>query len=309
MANNQPTIEPDKELEALKGKVPGLEDEPEAPAPIVEVKPEPEKPAPAPDKKPDPAPEQDPADEKEPPTRPEKYIPIKQYTSEKRIWNETVSEYKTRIAELEEITKGNGSDKTDAIESYAEKYGADAEQIKELKLALGINDVKPEPKVEPKTSPEDQAILDRSREIVAEKMFQEEYTKLAIPELKAAFPNATPEQLEKARTEVEKLATTKEYLDKSLDFVVYKNKSAFDAIFAPDRKGPESARQAPEKGNPTYTASDFAGGKTPFSAIAELPVEKQTEIVEAMDLKTYEKYMNWVSQNDNLAISRGGRKL
>lgn len=315
MANTQPTVdeqEADKELEALKGKVPGLEEALEPKQPPKEEAPAKEDPKPK-EEEPEKEPESDEKEEEEEPqkpSRPEKYIPIKQYTSEKREWNESKAQFETRIAALETIAGGKeGSKKTqEAIKAYAEKYDADEDQIRELATILGRED-KPAPKEEATISPEDQEVIDQSREIVAEKMFNEEFDTLALPELQAKFPSATPSQLAKAKKEVERLATTKEYLDKSLDFVVYKNPKAFDSIFSGDRKGPESARQAPEKGKSSFTATDFTGGKTPFSTLAELSVEDQTKIVETMDLKTYEKYTNWINQNDVLVINRGGRKL
>ena len=80
-------------------------------------------------------------------------------------------------------------------------------------------------------------------------------------------------------------------------------------MFDPGRKGPESSRQAPNKGAPTYTASDFQNGKTSFEELTNLPVEDQTKIVESMDLKTYEAFANWNTQNAPLVLNRGGRKV
>jgi hypothetical protein len=336
MANNQPIIDEDSKFDAIKGKIPGLEDEPAPSDADKKAQEEKEKAdadaKAAADKKaeedaniakglnPDGTPKVTPGEKKEkgqddpppppPDPRPLKYIPIKQYTEEKRKWNETADEFKTRISELETALAGRpGTKKSDdAIKAYAEKYDADEEQIRELREALGVPDKKVV-EAPGKISAEDQATNDRAREIVANQMFNDEYVKLAVPQLQTLYPTATAQQLEKAKEIVEQIATTEEYLDKSLDFVVFKNKDAFEKLFAPDRKGPETTRQAPDRGKSTYTASDFASGQTPFSTLAELPSEEQGKIVEAMDLKTYDKYMNWINQNDTLVINRGGRKV
>ncbi len=313
------TTQTDPEMEVLKG-VPGIEDatpkDPEA-----EKKEEPTKEPEAPEKKEEPAkPEKeeakaDPEPEPEKSARPEKYIPIKQYTSEKREWNESKAQFEKRIADLESIadTKDGSKKSEEAIKSYAEKHGVDEDSVRDL---IGIIREKDEPaskKSEEPKAPErseaEQALIDEAQEIKAEKLFTEEFRTVATPEITNLFPNAKPEQIEAAKSEIEKLACTKDYIDKSLDFIIYKERKALEKFFTADRKGPESGRPSVDKGKSSFSADDFKDGKTPFDSLAELSGTEQAAIIEKMDLKTYEKYMNWVNQNDSLVINRGGRKI
>jgi len=318
------TNQTDPELDALKGKVPGLEDtgedaDKEKEAEDAKAKEEADAKATADQKakedanvaaglNPDGSAKDDEDDKKS--SRPEKYIPIKQYTDEKKQWRESEASYKERIGQLEAIAGGKeGSKKTEtAVKEYAEKYGVDEESVRDLAKIIKGED---KPPVNPETpiKPEDQKLLDEAREIEANQLFAEEFNTLAKPEIKSLFPNATQEQIESAKAELEKLACTSQYLDKSLDFIVYKEKANLGKLFVVGRKGPESSHTAPDKGKATYTADDFKGGKTPFSVLADLSGDEQNTIIEKMDMKTYESWSNWNVQNDPIVINRKGRKL
>lgn len=298
----------DPEWEAVQKDTPGLGDEPEQKP---EEESEGEKPEEAPEQKPE---EQKPEEQKpeeqgsepqgEPqdtPKRPEKYIPVKQYTDEKRQWREEKQALETKLQSLESINQSHGDDKTDKIKQYAEKHGVTEDSVRELVGILGGDEKKG---IDPALERE----IEEARQIKAEKAFSDEFDSLATPELKQHFPNATPEQLAEAKKEVEKIATSREFLDKSLDFVVFKNRDALKSIFE-TRKSPESARQAPQRGAEEYTASDFKDGKTSFSKLIELPAERQAKIVEDMDIATYDKYVRFIEDNNKLEINRGGRKI
>lgn len=318
---NQNDTEKDPEYEAIKAKIPGLGDEPKAEEkteikPEESPKPEPKKEEKVPKKEPEPEAEKEEESVGDKPSRPVKYIPIKQYVDEKNKWKGTVEEKDKRIQALEAIVNGNeGSKKNaDAIKAYADKYGVDEDSVKDLASLLRSNtDDSPKPPVDnkPTRSEEDQKIIDEAQELKAEKLFNQEYTSLAVPEIKSLFPDATPEQLEQAKQEVSVLACTEKYIDKSLDFIIYKEREALSKIFkgTPSRKGPEGKGFTPEKGEQNYSATDFAQGKVSFDVLFELPVSKQNEIIDKMDIKTYEKMSNWINQNDTLAINRGGRKV
>lgn len=337
----------DKELEALKGKVPGLEDviddtKPTPPAAGDEPKDgegddkpdddaeddepsedEPEKGEDEDDEADDPEDDEDEPAKGKKPQRPETYIPIAQYTDEKKRWKGTVDEKDKRIADLEAMVKDGGKPNSQkfeaAVKRYMDKYGVDEETAKADVERVGIimegykNDDKPAPKKDgdkPELDEETQNKLAELDEIKAEKAFNEEFSTVATPELKKYYPNATPEQLAKAKKEIEKIACSRPYLDKSLDYVVFKNRSVLDKVFKAPRVGVEGKGAAPDKGKQgTYTSDDFVGGKTNFSVLASLPVEEQNAIVEKLPLKDYEAWTHYINMNDPVVINRKGRKF
>lgn len=318
MANNQPNVdsEVDTELEHLKDIVPGLrestEKAPETAVPIKDSEVPPKK-GEAPEPKPDApkAPEdKKPEDKKEdePPvprvSRPAKYIPIVQYTSEKKA-------AQARIAELEGLlgTKKGTEESDRTIKEYADKHGMDEESVRDLIKLVTPPGTKPGDAAKPaEIDPAVQEKLAKADEILAENFFSKEFNDLAVPQLKELYPSATAEQLSNAKKEIEQIACTEEFLDKPLDFVVFRNKQALAEIFAPDRKGPESARSTPDKVQTPVLASDFETAKPDFSKLDSLSPEKRNEIIDKMSIQTYMKFSQWNDQNEDLVINKGRRK-
>ncbi len=241
--------------------------------------------------------------------RPEKYIPLAKYIPEKKEWGEKEADYQKRIAELEAIASTVSEKKQDeAVKAYAEKYGVPEESVADLRKALGIEDkkvetpAKPDEPQAPKLSPDQQAAVDEANLIKAEKAFETEFTDVGVPELKKHFPNATPEQLEKAKKELEALATTRDYLDKPLDFIVYKEQSELAKLF-PEPKAPrgvEANRVAPQKST-DMTADDFKDAKD-FSALNDLSATERDKLVKEFSNDTWTRYKLWVKANDELVI-------
>jgi hypothetical protein len=285
----------DKDHAEIMAKVPIERDEQseETPAAPEPPKPEETKPEPPPPVE-TPAPK---AEEAAKPNRPEKYIPIAQYTDEKRQWRETEDGYKQRISELETIAKGNPEAKsTDArIKAYAEKYGVDEAAVRDL-MALRGDEIASKPS---DLSEAQQAELAKAREVNAEKAFTDEFDQVAAPQLKEMFPNATPEQLAAAKEELRSLATTAPFLDKSLDFIAFKSREALASHFKEDRVGPEGARPA-TRGTPHYSPSDFKDGKTSFKVLDGLPMEDRDRIIRGFDVKTYDEFVHHITQTDEL---------
>lgn len=303
---NKPSAGSDPEWEAIRKKTPGLKDE----EPEPEKKPEPPVP-PKKEEEPPAKPEPEEEEEEKPrPQRPEKYIPIKQYTDEKKTWKESIAERDARIAELEKVAGGKAdtSKNNEAIKNYAEKYGIDIEvakeQVESLREVLGVTDRKPT-----ELSEDQKTAIQEAELALAEKKYSEEFKNIALPELKTLFPNATAEQLDRAKDEIERIACTNTFLDKTLDFVVYKSQKELAGIFSGKKPSVEPQRRAAQKGQPDLTAQDFKDGKTSFNELAALSGEQVSKIIEDMDIPTYEKYKRWNAKNDKLVINRGGRKI
>ena len=311
------TSQEDKEFDVIKAKIPFDESDKKPEVPKEEPKPT-TPPEPKPKEEPkepvvDPK-DQKPDGEEEPkkPSRPEKYIPIKQYTSEKEQWKETLSKKEQEIADLRTIADSKpDSKKEDSLKkAYMEKYDVDEETAEaEIERVRFVNEhgkekvepKKPETPPTPSLTPEQQAKIEKAEQIEATQLFNQEFLDDAVPQLKTLFPNATPEQLEKAKGEMESLATTSKYLDKSLDYIAFKERESLAEIFASDRKGPESSRP-PQKGKTTYTSADFDKGKTPFSELTLLSEEERNNIVKGFSVKTWDDYNHYINQQDDLVV-------
>lgn len=317
---NTPAGQDDPEWERIRKMTPGLGDEeatppnPEedaAPDPTLTPSDPPATPADPPAEEPpvtDPPvadpPEDPPTDPPAPAQRPEKYIPVAKYTSEKRDWQQKVDDL-TR--DLEAANASRGQAREDAIKAFADEHGISEENVRSLVEKAGTDRKEGSPEL----TDELKTQLQQAEIVLAEKAYDTEFNSVAVPELKKQFPNATDAQLAAAKAEIEKLATTQEFLDKPLDFVIYKNAKDLAPLFAAQqqRKGPEQARQAPEHGTQDYTADDFKDGKTSFEELMKLPPEKQSVIMEAMDIPTYDQFKRYVTTNDKLQINRGGKKI
>ena len=258
------------------------------------------------------------ADDEDPtPRRPERYIPIAKYTSEKKQWKESEAAKDARIAELEKLAaQGQNASHDAAVKKYAEKHGVTEdearEEVKELQTILGIEpgEKKPANTTEkPELDEEQKQILEKAEQTLAEKAYDQEFSSAAVPEIKKHFPDATPEQLKEAKTELEKISCTKEFIDKSLDYVVFKSLSGLQSIFKSTPQSPESQRQGANRDTPKLRSDDFKDGKTAFSKLSELPAEEQSKIIEGMDIPTYERYVRYLEDNTPLEINRGGRRV
>ena len=95
-------------------------------------------------------------------------------------------------------------------------------------------------------SPADKEMLEtlkaRDEEREQQDIFNSEWSSLTKT-LKAQFPNATDEQIQVAKEQMEELAFTENYHEKELDYVLFKEKAIFDKIlFSPKQKTFETGR-------------------------------------------------------------------
>lgn len=75
-----------------------------------------------------------------------------------------------------------------------------------------------------------------------EKIFNTQWDK-TIGEIKKSYPNATPEQITKARSEMDALAHSKQHHTHEMEYILFKEKQKFDKIlFSPKQKTFESSR-------------------------------------------------------------------
>lgn len=216
-----------------EGIVLGPEDDktPEAkPEKKAEPKAEPAKPA---------EPPADAKDKKEPetPERPVKYIPIPKYQKEKDEWQTSLSEKDQKILELsealEQAKKDGGKDESAArIAELSEQTGIEPEALTKL-VDLARQGFVPAPAAEPskKDVPATPPVNDP---------FPAEWDSAALPDLKAKYPTATPEQLADAKELIEAAAHSEELRRYPMDYVLWHEGEALKTILSnPKRKSVE----------------------------------------------------------------------
>lgn len=295
------TIVPETPVKVEPAKV----DPPADPAPVIEpIKKEAIAPSPSP--------------VVETPVRPLKYKPLHEYTTEKSEWKTKEAAQAARIAELEGLVKVNNAQPDtkateEKISKFAEKYGFEPEDVKDLLsgIATGVQI--------PKEVKDQLELLQKEKRETEEKTAFETEFKAVEPSITAAYPEATPAQIAAAKAHLDAVSHTKDFHDKSLDYVLFKNKAEMDEIFKKPEAKPTDppARKTVEQGrlghnaNTPLSAADFKGQKD-FAQLNELEPAIAKQIVTDMDPTTYRSYVAWVGQQESdkgVKVQRDGRTI
>lgn len=306
-------IDPDPTPEPETPPVPPKDVTPDTPPAEVPPKEEPK-----PEVKPDEPPADDPNKKVK---RPEAFIPLKKYHDEKREWEgkATTAEERANVAEAKvaELTtiaaQHDGAQKDEDIEAFMAETGFDRKTVDGfLKLAekrlLG---------------PERLEAIKTSETIVKEAQLEADFAKemdsVGTPELKKRFATITDDQLEKAQEFLDKVAHTKAFHDKSLDFIIYKHLDEIEKLIGPEVKPddptPPVAKKTIEGGRPgagkptSSTAKDFENA-TDFSALNDMEPSERTQLIKDFPTATYQKFQTWVKgQTPGVEVMRNGQKV
>jgi len=252
--------------------------------------------------------------------RPQAYIPMPKYLSEKEENARVMAEKDAKIAEalqqVEELkalaTQKDGDNKDKDIEEFMDKTGFSRDTVEGL-LALAEKRI---------LKPEYMKSLDTTTAVVKEAemeaAYNQEFDSVAVPELKKQFPTITVEAMEKIKDLLDQVAHTPGFNDKSLDFIIYKKQDEIKAIAGevpaveevetPGKKTIESSRIGSGKIT-SLTAKDFEG-KTDFTELESMDSSERSLLIKDMPLKTYENFMTWVKQKDQgVEVTRDGKKV
>lgn len=307
---------PQKKEEEIKPEPvkPEVEKEPEdvpelKPKPVVE----PEKPEIKPEVKPEVKPEPQPKPESR--KRPETYIPIPQYKSEKEQWNTEKKILEDKIVELQTIAKDTKKDsptEDEEIKAIAEKYGYEFNAVKDFVNIARKGMEIPKEKLE---------LIDqaqKSKQLEAEQAhYAQEWTNVE-PSVKQLFPTALPEQLAEAKKLLDQISHTPKYADKDLDYIIFKEKAQFEPLFTASpvkpNEGPKGKTldgvKIQRTGPVELSAKDFPKNDD-FKKLDDLTKEEKDKIVSAFDPLTYDRYVAFESFRDDNAVEvqRDGRTI
>jgi len=204
----------------------------------------------------DPAPEPEKDEEKEPlqdkPKEPRKrsiYDDLKDERKDRKDAETRAADAEKQRDELAEklrlATEGKGTD-IDAAEdaiAYAIKIGADPDLVQRI-ISDARKGVKPELDEDTKKDLADfKAWKSSNAKTVETQMFNDEFER-TLPALKSYFPNASDDEMKVIKGQLDTISHSKEWHDKDLDYIAFKNKDTLGALVSPKKRGMEGKGRA-----------------------------------------------------------------
>lgn len=147
-------------------------------------------------------------------------------------------ELRQKIAEIEGAdTQKEKDEALDEFEEFAKKIGGDPAAIREMR-DLFLKGIKPDESTQKDLLEFKEWKKEHQKEI-DDANFEREFTS-SEDALKELFPNAKDSEMKEIKTEMKKLAHSKDWNDKPLDYIAFKNKTTLGALISPRKKGLET---------------------------------------------------------------------
>ncbi len=268
--------------------------------PELETKPADETPEPTPvapvvEKEDEETPDDAPTLSTEPTEKPKRsiYDEYKDKKSENKVLEKENAELKGKLAAIETAkTPEQKQVAADDLEAFAKEIDADPETIRKMQQ-LFLKDLQ-------KTglSEEDRKVIEDARAITAahskaaeKQVFESEFT-ASLPTLKELLPNASDEEMTAIKAKVDELSHTKEFHDKELDYVIFKNKDVLTQLVSPKKRGIEGKG----KQDVLEISNDF----DPNADYSKMSAAQK---------EAWEKEYNKMGKSDGLVEDAQGRKL
>ena len=179
-------------------------------------------------------------------------------------YDKELSDLRTQLAEAKKgnLTPQENKELDADIETTAKSLNVKPDQLREI-VKLSRKSFEKELKdLQDKVSKYESRTQD-DEVAEQEEIFNGEWDEV-MPSLKEQYPNATKEQLEKAYDQMDELAHSEKYQNYDLDYILFKEKSAFEKVlFSPKKKGFESG-STPEH-NAEEGDEEMFTGKAPKS--------------------------------------------
>lgn len=242
------TKEEDQYKEELKTQGVEVEEEKKTEEPVEETpaeKPKVEEKVEEPEKKPEEEPKKE--EEKEVFKKRSIYDEYKDKKSELKSEKELREKFESENTELKDKlealknadTPKEKQDAQDDIDELAKEINADPEAIRKLQKVF-LKGIKPTNDENLKKDLEDfKSWKTQNQKVMQTQQFDTEF-ETVLPQIKLDFPKATDEELKTIKKSLDTISHSKEYHDKSLDYVVFKEKEALTALISPKKKGMET---------------------------------------------------------------------
>lgn len=232
----------------------------------------------------------------DPPKEPRKrsiYDEYKDVKHDKKELEKENGKLKARVEAFEKAkTPEAKKEAKDDLEAFAEEINASPEVIKKMR-DIFLKDLKPQPDESLKKDIEEfKEWKAKNQQAIEKQAFEEEFES-TIPTLKELFPGAKDEEIKAIKKELDKMSHTKEYHDKSLDYVAFKNKETLSALVSPKKKGMET-KERKEIESDTFDFDPNAD----FSKLS--PAEQE---------KWLEQYNKMTEKPQGLTTDASGKKI
>ena len=150
------------------------------------------------------------------------------------------TELKEKLEALQNAeTPKEKQDALDDIDELAKEINADPEVIRKLQKVL-MKGVAP---ANNETLQKDLADFKnwktQNQKVMATQQFETEFATV-LPQIKSDFPKISDDEMKSVKEALDKISHSKEYHDKSLDYVVFKNKEELSALISPKKRGMET---------------------------------------------------------------------
>lgn len=180
-----------------------------------------------------------------------KHIPVSEYKNLKKELQADFAKKELEYqAKIEALSKEASKAKPDAQEVFdlekeakelAEELDFDPEKTKILldraRKGLNLSDEDRQALADLKQYREDLAKLREDKEeLEQQKIFNSEWSD-ALKDIKAQYPNASEEQIAKAKEQIYEMSRSEKYHDKDLDYLIFKEKEVLSkTLFSPKQK-------------------------------------------------------------------------
>ena len=150
------------------------------------------------------------------------------------------AELKEKLDALEKAkTPQEKQDALDEIDELAKEINADPQALRKLQNVL-LKGVKPTSDENLKKDLEEfKNWKTQNSQLLEKQQFEKEF-EAVLPQIKSDFPKITDEELKTVKQSLDEISHTKEFHDKDLDYVVFKNRETLSALISPKKKGMET---------------------------------------------------------------------
>lgn len=224
--------------------------------------------------------------------KPSIYDEYKKKKKESKQKDQTIAELKSKLEAFENADEDDKEDAMDDLEAFAKEINANPEVIKKMKSLFNKGqDINPSLKKDLLEFKEFKSKHEKEIALVA---YNEEF-KTNLPFVKELFPKASEKEVDAIKEAVEKMVHSKgEWNNKSLDFVMFRNKDKLSKLISPKKKGMETRER--HEGD-----KDFDEDFDPNADISEMS---------ASQFKVWEKkYNSTMKKGSGLSKDGKGKKL
>lgn len=213
--------------------------------------------------------------------------------TERELREQAERERDEALRKLQERDTNIPPKQEDELSEFAKKIGADPETLREMQQLLlkGVEQHSVSPEIMESMN-EFKNWQKQNSAALEEQHFNREFEQ-SIPTIEREFQEVDNDEMKLLRKEINRLAHTKEYHDKEIDYIIFKERDTLSKLVSPKKAGLEPKRKplAPSKSEFTFD---------PNADISKMSVSES---------EAWEKEYNRLSKSTELVTDSEGRKI